>query len=265
MTTMYAIYDTETNGLPDKNYSFENVHVTQFAFIITDGTRNYIRKEYLIKEDYEISDFITELTGITREKVDKDGIRFAEAWRLFNAYLEEYNCEYIIAHNANFDTRVMKAAYKRMKTNSNSGSYPEIDMTLFNDIKSRNIFTSAFINLFKYSPKLLVNIDIILKNNTSNDMIAEDIKLLINIIKEDYRNYGEKFFRMIHADSLPYYRKLYPSREKKIHKLLNHKLETIHNHIVGPYVQTHTALDDCYMLQNCINKTNFKLNDFIFA
>ncbi len=41
---MFAIFDTETNGLPDGN-DFSKVHMTQIAIIITDGEKSVIENK----------------------------------------------------------------------------------------------------------------------------------------------------------------------------------------------------------------------------
>ena len=81
---MYAIFDTETNGLPNGN-DFSKVYMTQIAIIITDGKRNYVEKEYIVKGDFTISQEITDLTGITKQITEEQGISFEEIWNIINA------------------------------------------------------------------------------------------------------------------------------------------------------------------------------------
>lgn len=260
---MFCYLDAETNGLPDENYSFNEVYMTQMAYIITDGKNIFIKKEFLIKGNYEISEEITKLTGITKVMTEKEGIDFSKVWEIFDTDLRKYNVDYIIAHNMNFDSRVVKIEYKRMKNldNNKKKDYQEeeIDLIMFNKLKDTNKFNWSFLNQYKYDTKILNNLDIILKNNENKDLIIKDIIDLLENTKMNYKNYRDKFFKTIHIDSLPLFRKLYKKSE-----IGNHKLQTIHNHIVGPYVQKHTALDDCYMLKNCIDKIDFNIKYTIF-
>ena len=44
----------------------------------------------------------------------------------------------------------------------------------------------------------------------------------------------------------------------------NHKLETIYNYLhEKPYIQKHTALDDCWVLQKALSKINYNISNYV--
>lgn len=300
---MYAIFDTETNGLP-KGDDFSDVYMTQIALIITDGKVNFEEIEILIKGDYYISQEITKLTGITKELVDKKGIKFSLAWGLINDLLEKYNVKYIIAHNNRFDNKVINQEYRRLyniknKEIPNNKNQEENDKLIFN-IRKMNIFSSNFMNKIKYNIKILRSLYnfLLLNNNKSLQDIYEYVFDIYSSIKKQNKIFGERFFQCIPIDSLndifkkviiiptmnDIKMKLKNKNIKGINKLKknelfqlyydifnikkmyieNYKLETIYNYLHDePYIQKHTALDDCWILQKSLEKINFKIIDFI--
>jgi len=119
------ILDTETTGLFPKNMpqlgliSDEELntkypYITQISYIIYDNYEKRILQHYdeyiQIPQHVEISDKVTELTGITREKCDS-GISIITALNnLYDAYM---NCSMIVAHNMWFDSRMIRLECRR--------------------------------------------------------------------------------------------------------------------------------------------------------
>ena len=109
-----CILDTETNGLPAKGNDFSKINITEIAYIIVDLDLNIIKESnFLIKGDYKIPDIITQLTGITKELTDEQGIPLDKA--LFNFYKDLRDCEFIVAHNLRFDVGMIKKEIKSLK------------------------------------------------------------------------------------------------------------------------------------------------------
>lgn len=314
---MYCIFDTETNGLPEKN-DFSNVYMTQIAIIITDGTKNYVEKEFLVKGDFEISKEITELTGITKEITEEKGISFKNIWSIINKLLETFDCSYIIAHNMRFDRNVIRQEYKRLKNLKNyhktEGEDEDLQRNIYiNKIKKFEIINEKFINKVKYDLKILkrINSFLELNNNESKEFITKHIIDIYNQKKKQNNFiYNEKFFQLLPLCSMSVFKEDNKLKEKfnnfkffkkEVNKMIkkktkteliikiiqqkkilkrnqlndlyydifnlqyynflkNHKLETIYNELHEvPYIQTHTALDDCYMLQKSLNKVEFNI------
>ena len=111
-------FDTETTGLFPSNkepHTIESMpHITQLCFIIYDMEKKKVVTKYNkyinIPQDVEISPFITNLTGITREKCDK-GVRMVDALRRF--YKAYRICDIVVAHNLCFDKRMMEIEIQR--------------------------------------------------------------------------------------------------------------------------------------------------------
>lgn len=108
------VFDVETTGLLPTPYSkpiipSELPHIIQLSWVLYDINEKRIVKKYNTyvqpPSDVIIKPIITELTGITREIVDKHGIEITEAIESFyNAYLE---ADIIIAHNLSFDINMI--------------------------------------------------------------------------------------------------------------------------------------------------------------
>lgn len=111
------VFDTETTGLfPKKElYTIENMpHITQLCFIVYDMMTKEVVKKYNkyinIPKHVEIPEFVTNLTGITREKCDS-GVRTIDALRQF--YKAYRGCDAVVAHNLTFDKRMIEIEIQR--------------------------------------------------------------------------------------------------------------------------------------------------------
>lgn len=110
------VFDVETTGLiptgekiqKDIPYLDQMPHILQLSFIEYDVLeKNIINKfdSYIcVSENITIDPFITELTGITREKCDS-GVSIIEGLtEFYKAYMES-DC--VIAHNIKFDSTII--------------------------------------------------------------------------------------------------------------------------------------------------------------
>jgi DNA polymerase III epsilon subunit-like protein len=119
------ILDTETTGLlpkdmpqlslvSDEELRTSYPYITQISFIVYDNydktIAEYYNKYIKIPEYVEISDKVTEITGITREKCDS-GISIVKALNhLYNTYMK---CGRIVAHNMWYDSRIVRTECRR--------------------------------------------------------------------------------------------------------------------------------------------------------
>lgn len=127
-------FDTETTGLPRKDPETGETHqpnITQLGFILERGGIDMLTVDALIKPDNwyihtgidpktgieesgtGISRKSTEITGITMEMCEKDGIPIADAVEMFVIAAE--NADVIVCHNTAFDMKVMAAEYARLQ------------------------------------------------------------------------------------------------------------------------------------------------------
>lgn len=123
-------FDVESTGLPRKDPDTGETHqpnITQLGFILERNGVDVITVDTLIKPDnwfvHEdptgelppsiISHRAMEVTGITPEMCEKDGIPIADAVELFIIAAE--NADIIVCHNTAFDTKVMEGEYLRLR------------------------------------------------------------------------------------------------------------------------------------------------------
>lgn len=126
-------FDTETTGLPKKNPAtgeVEQPRITQLGFILERNGVDVLTVDALIqpdnwpiyagldKEGIEesgtgISRKSTEITGITQEMCEADGIPIADAIELFVIAAE--HADMIVCHNTAFDVKVIIAEYARLR------------------------------------------------------------------------------------------------------------------------------------------------------
>ena len=133
------VFDVETSGLlPKKDKSNPNhipieayPHILQLSYALYDISSNQLLDKYdtyiNVKKEVEISDKITELTGITRRSCNK-GVSIGEA--LTNFYKAYISSDVIVAHNIDFDKKMILVELERNRPEIIKNA-PEC-MTIFN-------------------------------------------------------------------------------------------------------------------------------------
>lgn len=123
----FLFFDTETNGLPKAyNASYEDVdnwpRVLSIAWCLADIDGNIHDQQYhLIKPDgwqVPTEKFWIE-NGYTQEKSLAEGVPIAAALEAFMAAKLQADC--LVAHNLNFDHRIVWAEFIRKGTPPRSG------------------------------------------------------------------------------------------------------------------------------------------------
>lgn len=115
---MYLFFDTETTGLP-KNYQaplddFLNwPRVVQLAWSIYDADgHHWDSKNYIIKPDgFLIPAAATAIHRISQERAEKEGLPLRLALDDFLA--DAQAVEYLVAHNFDFDEKILGAEFLR--------------------------------------------------------------------------------------------------------------------------------------------------------
>jgi DNA polymerase III epsilon subunit-like protein len=103
------VFDVETTGLLPKDLKDYNPcdlpHIIQLSYALYDTDIQTMKETYnayiRIPSDIVIKPLITDLTGITREKLDEEGIDIIEAIEEFNRVYEL--ADIIVGHNLQFD------------------------------------------------------------------------------------------------------------------------------------------------------------------
>lgn len=134
------VFDTETNGLLPKNNPNTGVpvineypYILQLSFIIYNIQTKTIEEIYnnyiKVDEHVVISSKITEITGITKDICNSDGIPIVNVlYEFYHAYMR---CDRVIAHNLNFDKNMIELEILR---NYNSLRTIPDSAFLFNEI-----------------------------------------------------------------------------------------------------------------------------------
>ena len=103
----FCFIDTETTGLTD------NSNIIEIAWVITDKHLNVLKEEsHLINGNFEITEFIKNLTGISKEKTIADGISIQDALKHF--YNDILKCQFLVAHNILFDYKMIMNEIKNI-------------------------------------------------------------------------------------------------------------------------------------------------------
>ena len=109
------VFDTETTGLPNP---LNPPYIIQLCFVIFDTNKNAIVKTFQscikIPDHVEISSFITNLTGITKQQCQKEGMLMEDALVEFQKEYER--CDVIVAHNLSFDQEMIRYEIHRHGT-----------------------------------------------------------------------------------------------------------------------------------------------------
>lgn len=119
---MYLFFDTETTGLP-KNYQaplddFANwPRLVQIAWSLYDAEGNHWGSySYVIKPDgFIIPDEVAKIHRVSQERAEKEGIPLKEALDKFATDLK--TSEYIVAHNIDFDQKIVGSEFLRLEKN----------------------------------------------------------------------------------------------------------------------------------------------------
>lgn len=120
---MILVFDVETTGLlPRLGYNqreefrLETLpYITQLSFVLYDIIQQKIIKSYdayiKIPSHVQISEKITELTGVNRELLENIGKPIEDV--LKELYLAYCHCDVVVAHNLEFDSRMVNIEIKR--------------------------------------------------------------------------------------------------------------------------------------------------------
>jgi len=103
--------DLETTGL-----DFEKDHITEIGYVIKDTAveKPLLTVGEMLKVPCEVPQFITDLTGITKEMLDEFGNDPQHSLNYFLSVIDRYKADYIVAHNGNgFDRPMLEDHLKR--------------------------------------------------------------------------------------------------------------------------------------------------------
>lgn len=115
---MYLFFDTETTGLPANwNAPVSNSRnwprMVQLACLLCDEEGTILEeRNYIIKpEGYTIPSQVVRIHGISTERANREGVDLAMVLTDFQSLCEK--ATYLVAHNMEFDEKILGAEYHR--------------------------------------------------------------------------------------------------------------------------------------------------------
>ncbi len=117
MAPRIIFFDTETTGLPkDRNINalLERDNwpdLVSISWIVYDGEKRVSKESYIIRpQGWSIPEDAAKIHGITNQAANERGESLRDVLRAFTMALR--SCNYVVAHNMEFDRNVLHAAYK---------------------------------------------------------------------------------------------------------------------------------------------------------
>jgi hypothetical protein len=113
---IYAVIDTETNGLMDYKLPAEDPaqpRLAEFGMTLVNAALE-IEEEfhaYIKRDGWEMTPETTKINGITDAMLDAEGVPVAEVLARYDAAIR--GGRVIVAHNAQFDCKVMRSELHR--------------------------------------------------------------------------------------------------------------------------------------------------------
>lgn len=112
--TTFVVYDVETTGYSNIDDYVIEIGAAKFVPAPPGSEVSHILTESfnkVVKPPKNIPEHITELTGITQDIVDTEGVSIEEAIDSFDAFISDDSV--LVAHNAQFDRDFLKKSYER--------------------------------------------------------------------------------------------------------------------------------------------------------
>lgn len=122
---MILVYDTETTGLPlwhEPSEHPDQPHITQLAAQLCDKDSGAIHT-MIRPAGWTIPEDVAHLTGITTERAMACGVDLEHALAIFLAMWEKSSLR--VAHNENFDARMIRIEIKRCEIDPEETGFAE--------------------------------------------------------------------------------------------------------------------------------------------
>jgi len=151
---LVLVFDTETSGLPIRGAKVSSEawpYIVQFSFIFVDtDTGKHEAHDYIIKGPFTIEEDAINIHGITKQRSDACGFDFKDIFDIFKLYMDR--CEFLVAHNIEFDMNMLQVECMRCGIPFEKSSMPVQYCTM-----RKNIDRCALFNERGYAkfPKLV--------------------------------------------------------------------------------------------------------------
>jgi DNA polymerase-3 subunit alpha len=114
--SLVLVFDCETTGLLPKKGGDTFPLIIQLSFALYDNASNSVIQLYdqyvRLPSGFALSPRVTEITGITRETIDKEGANIRSVLEAF--YAAVIKADLLIAHNIDFDLAVLSMAASKV-------------------------------------------------------------------------------------------------------------------------------------------------------
>lgn len=198
------IFDTETSGLNPSEHQ-----IIEFGLIkckYENGNFTLLEEDnFLIKCDTPLDSKITEITGITDERLKKEGITKAEAYKRIKPFVKDGII--IAGYNVQFDLKFLDSFIKDFEP----------------DFKFKNDFLCAmtlFRDFYKYPNRLKDAIEVLQIEGENTHRASDDAKATMEVFKIlnkklpeltgssnasilDFKNYFGFYYKYPVQDKLP--------------------------------------------------------------
>lgn len=179
----FLVFDVETTDKIKKNAPIDQQpHIIQLSFVIYDLYERRIIKKFdsyvNIPQNIVISEFITGLTGATREKCDS-GMNILDVLdEFYHAY---FWCDEIIAHNIDFDTQMV--LYEIERNRDEIMKKMPYCSTIFNTIYEKVNRIERYCTMKRGMN--FYEVDLPRTNNTNIDVASSMHPCLIDVLEQN--------------------------------------------------------------------------------
>lgn len=163
------VFDFETTGLKPKVDKIIEVG----AILLekrNDGYEIIEEIDYLIKQKQPITDFISNLTGITNQMLEQEGVEEEFAFRKLDSLIDKNTL--LVAYNLAFDIGFLSALYK---------TYVAHNYLIENDILD---CMAVYKDRYKYPHKLESAVETLGLTNPSAHRASEDAKATFKVLEK---------------------------------------------------------------------------------
>lgn len=243
------VFDTETTGLPPRKKNThvsqwwkKYPHIVQISWVMFDTDFNTLLDSYdcivSLPENIHIPDEASAIHKITNEIMKKKGENIIDILQLFTICIKK--CDILIAHNMEFDKKMLIAEYMRNGIVSPFVfNQPKEYCTMKNNIDFCKIpFVSKYT---QKNPPYLMNT---IQDHTFNKETIDRSNTFVDTITQNTQNYVPDNY--VHKKKSPY---KYP------------KLEELHYVLFGTIPKNlHNSLHDVYICLRCYYKQQMNID-----
>jgi DNA polymerase III epsilon subunit-like protein len=177
MSKLFAVFDTETTGLPLHENADVNLQpkIIEFGGVLTDGIEildrcNFICNPIVKGKTVELSPVITKITGLTNDDLDGEPI-----FEFYIPTIKKFfsKADVVIAHNLSFDKAMVLYEMRRLGKELEDVSFPSIEICT----------VEQCVKQFGYRRKLIDLYNMYCEEAVQSHRAEDDVMMLHEICK----------------------------------------------------------------------------------